>query len=350
VDGDTIEQGVRLDKAGRIKGFYIADIDRWGSIRTNATAELDARHAIFVQNPVKRSSQTRGMPHLVSGMSLAQRLDDILTSEAISWQVMSRLAVALTRDKATTRPAIRDGHNAESRSGTETKDLDTLVTEIGPSLIFQAKPGESIEGITQNRPAPNFDESVRLFIRLFGVPLGIPLELIILDYAGLNYSNFRGLLLAAFVNFRMWQRHIVTKFCIPTYRWQVGRAVADGRLAWRPGILNHTWDLPGWPWADLDKEVSGWAKMIDRGLATQTQALGSLSLDPAQQLRDRKAEIKQAWQTAQEIEEETAGGVKATQIWKHLAGLDMGKTESAVKAANGGNDDGDSSDDENPEE
>ncbi|HPK72413.1 MAG TPA: hypothetical protein PLN93_10780, partial [Vicinamibacterales bacterium] len=40
-----------------------------------------------------------------------------------------------------------------------------------------------------------------------------------------------------------------------------------------------------------------------------------------------------AWKAALEIEEETRGGIRAVELWRHLSGLEQGKTEAAVRAA-----------------
>ena len=175
------------------------------------------------------------------------------------------------------------------------------------------------------------------------MPLGVPLEMLLFDFDSLNYSSFRGLLLQAFLSFRLWQQLLVRNCISRAYRWQVGRAIADGRLTWRPSIFEHLVHVPSWPWIDEDKEVSAWGKKIDRGLATQTKALAALGEDAEEMRSNRKDEILSAHRIAKEIEEETGGEIKATEIWHHLAGMEIGKTERAVKAnKDGGNSDGDS--------
>jgi len=134
------------------------------------------------------------------------------------------------------------------------------------------------------------------------------------------------------VNFKRWQRCLADQWCSRVYVWKVGRWIAEGRIKWRPNIFAHHWDAPGWPWIDEDKEVSAWAKKIDRGLATQGDALSAIAKDRVEHLSERQGEIIDAYKTAQEIEEATAGAITAREIWPHLAGLDVGRTERAVRA------------------
>ncbi len=337
-ESGRIEQGVQLDKHGRILGFYVGAVsDFGGSPSRTSTHNLAAKDAIYIINRVDRSSQTRGVPMLVASMPIAHRIEDILTSEAIAWQVMSRIALTLnkTEQPGAARVTSSDG---EARSDAADGDLDTIVSELGMALVFQGKDNQEIKGLQQTRPSQNFEASVKLFVRLFGIPLGMPLELILLDWGKLNYSSSRAVLLQAFIMFRRWQQTLIRRFFVPVYRWQVGRWIAEGKLAWRPGIFNHVWQPPSWPWIDEDKEVTALGKKLDRGLATQTEALSSLSRDRGEFLETRKTEIIEAHTTALEVEKATGGAIKADDVWRTLAGMDPGKTEQAVRAGKDGED------------
>ncbi len=328
--GIRVEQGVRLDKRGRIVGFEITGADSGRGYPEHAdTTTIEAEHAIYILNRVKRSSQTRGVPVLVSSMAIAHRLEDILTSEAISWQVLSRLALSVTTSEGG-EPVRVTG--SEDRTVAKIPDLDMKVMNVGMATAFFGDKGQEIKGIRQTRPAQNFEGAVKLFIRLFAIPVGLPLELILLDWGKLNYSSSRAVLLQAFIVFRAWQQLLIRSFYSRLYRWQVARWVAEGKLAWRSSILEHKWVVPSWPWVDEDKEVSAWAKKMDRGLATQTDALGALSQDRGEFLETRGQEILDAIQRAQEVEEGAAGLATAKELWPLLAGVDQGKTLQAVLA------------------
>ncbi|MFO8006952.1 MAG: phage portal protein, partial [Candidatus Brocadiia bacterium] len=332
-DGTRWEQGVKLDRLGRILGFHIADVSDYGFVRAASGSEIRARNAFWLPTLPRRMSATRGLPLNVSGMPIAHRLEDVLTSEAISWQVMSRLVLSITRKDGRNRPAITSNRdNVEDKPNVDTGELARRLTEVGYAIMYQGEAGDEVKGVTQNRPSMNFTESVRLFVRLYCVPIGLPMEVTLLDWGKSNYSVSRTILLQAFLMFRKWQQHLVRRFCTPWYHWQIGRAIAQGRLVWRPRIFDHTIDVPGWPWIDEKKEIEAWADKIDRTIATQTQALSSLGRDVRETRHQRKEEMIEAWQDAKEVEEATEGGIKASEIWRPLAGLSQGKTESAVRA------------------
>lgn len=93
------------------------------------------------------------------------------------------------------------------------------------------------------------------------------------------------------------------------------------------------WDLPELPMIDEDKEVSAKARKLDRMLQTHSSVLSGLQIDRDEQLAKRIEELKTAADAAHQVEKETDGLIQAKDIWRHLAGLDTGKTLAAVKAA-----------------
>ena len=336
--GNKVEQGVVLNKAGQVLGFRIASVSDGGMVQSSDSQFLPADSALYAISMLNRSSQTRGLPHLISSMPNAHRLEDILTSEAIAWQVMSRFSFAHYTDRKNQRPPVRRDKNATEREGAGESDMAPIITEIGYALAVMARTGDKIEGIGQNRPAPDFEKAVATFVRLFCAPIGIPPEEVLNSWLNYNYSSARIAKLKAFLTWRIWQQHRIRCFYAPLHFWKIGRWMAEGKLVWRPTIFKHAWIPPSWPWIDEDKEMSAWAAKIDRCISTQGEALMSLGRDVQEVRAERKAEIMDAWKLAREIEEETLGQVKTTEIWRHLAGFAQGKTESAVRAGAGRND------------
>lgn len=348
-EGHRWEQGVLLDRFGRHRRYRVCEVDPAnGYIKTSDAKEVDAAQAIWVSSRPQRSSLTRALPALASGIPLANRLEDILTSEAIAWQNLARFAFALDPDglKSGNKVQInfgKGGQGGKTKDNYNQADISKMVVDLGHALAIV---GHDIKGVSTNRPNANIEQSTRLFVRLFGVPLGIPLELILLDNQKLNYSSIRALLLQAFLNFRRRQLLEVNRFCVPSYQWVALNAYAAGRVWWAPDLLKHEWNVPSWPWVDEVKEVQAWAEKIDRAIATQTEALASLAKDRGEYLTTRKQELIEAAQLGREIAAETAGIFTAAEIARHLAGFGDGATERAVRAqAEANGDDSGSGDD-----
>ncbi len=334
-DGTRVNQGRVLNKKGQTVRWRVSKVGEHGYLNHSDHTEIPARHCEYVYGAYHRSSQVRGLPQWIAALPVAHQVADIMTSEAISWQTASRILASIVNesDKDYGTPAITETDTEKAKKSAN--ELTRTVKDTGYAMIFQGRQGEKFQLTAQNRPSSNFEKNLKLYISLFCLPLGIAQELLMLDFGGMNYSSFRGMLLQAFVSFRRQQINLIDTYD-RIYKWQVDRAIAKGLLTWHPTIYNHTWDIPGWPWIDEDKEVKAWAQKIDRGIATQRQALSSLgTTDVDEHRRRRKQEIVAAWDTAKEIEEETNGGIPAGLIWKQFAGMSPSKTAEAAAQAHG---------------
>lgn len=328
-DGRTVDKGRVLNDRGQTVEWRIADVGDHGYVTYGSYETLDADNTLYVSSPYHRSSQTRGYPIWISALPIAHQVEDILSSEAISWQVASRILASVKDSEGHTTAPIGDDNSVE-REDAEDEDVGRSISEVGAAMIFQGRKGESFELKSQDRPSSSFAQNIRTYISMFCIPLGVPAELVTYDFDDLNYSNFRGLLLQAYISFRRWQKRLAESFCAPFYRRQVDRWIADGDLVYRPSIYQHHWNPPGWPWIDEVKEMEAWSEKIDRGIATQSQALSKLGQkDAREQRRKRADEIIHAAEQARRIEQETDGLVQAETLVRHLAGMDQPKTALA---------------------
>lgn len=328
---NTIEQGVVLNPAGQIVGFKVGNVSRQGSSVSAEGDMLKAENAFYLLSRPDRSSQTRGVPALVSSMPVGWRLEDIITSEAVAAQVLSRIAIAITNSTDPDATPITASSGGETRTDAKDSDADTIITELGLGIIFQGGKDQELKGINQNRPNANFEATVRLFIQLYSMSTGFPVEIIMMTWGKANFSSSRAILNQGYMAFRRWQKEIRQLFYDPIYVWQVGRWIAEGKVVWRPGIFKHTWDVPDTPWIDADKEVSAAGKMLDRGMATQKDLLAKREGNVADYRREREKEYEGAWEAAKTFSEFTNGEVKPIDVWKSFAGIETGKTESAVR-------------------
>lgn len=330
-DGTRVDQGRVVNARGQTVRWNVAGVSSYGHLKHTESDELSAANCLYVSGPYTRATQVRAYPQWIASMPIAHQVDDIMTSEAITWQSASRILAEIETEEDYARPALNDD-NTEERDDADDGDASSRITDTGYAMIFQGRKGEKFNLQDQQRPSNNFEKNLKLYISMFCLPLGLAQEILMLDFGDMNYSSFRGMLLQAFIAFRRQQIRLI-EACEKIYKWQIDRAIADGRLTYRPSIYDHTWDVPGWPWIDENKEVEAWAKKIDRGIATQSQALASLGESDVQEHRDRrKQELIDAADAAREVEAETDGLVQAELIWKQFAGLDFGKTEEAKLA------------------
>lgn len=249
-NGNRIESGVELTRSGTIAAFHVRDYDQTGYIRQDSR-RVRSRYMHILANR-EDSDQTRGVVMLQVNFPMFHRISDVCDSEAAAWQLLSRLAIAVT------------GPNAEERAGTmsETKD-DPADNEIAQciqevtdvAIAFHADAETDIKGIDRNIPGSHFTDTAKMFLRLLGMATGLPLEFLLLIWSDTNYSSGR----AAKIQMSRTCLPLWQLFCRdgmdPTYAWKVGRWLRKGKVPERSDIFEHAWHTVPYPSMDPPKEA-----------------------------------------------------------------------------------------------
>jgi len=328
----TFPEGVVMGATGRPSAFYVAPYGRGGSVDRNSAQMVQARHFVFVTDP-DRPSSVRTVPLMQSTFPMLHRINDVCDSEAIAWQLLARIAVTMNRDEG----AALAYQESEADAAAEGTELATRLTEVGQALIFHAPPGHEIKGVDRNIPGQNFPEALRMFMRLLGLPLGLPLELVLLDWTQSNYSQSRAVLEQAYQTFSDKQLLLETALR-DIYCWRVGLWIKEGKLGPRDDAFAAEWIKPSWPWLDQLKEAQAFGKKMELGIVTHTDTCKSLNSDRTDVVAAREAEIQDAIERAQRIEAATGEHVP----WQVFAGLPISKDPQiadGLSAADAGNGD-----------
>ena len=324
---NRIEGGIELDPVGKPVAYWIADEDAFGNIRTATAKKFWAADVIFLANR-KRISQTRGVPVLVSAFPNIHRINDVCDSEAIAWQSLARFALTISRDNGPELAFQQSGPDTAD-SGKDTDPINRVI-DLEEAIIFNAKNGEKLEGIPRNLPGATFPDSIRMFLRLIGLPLGLPLEVILLDYSRTNYSAARAAMEQAYRTFIRWQRWLKRNWYSRVLAWRLAQGVAAGKYPDKPSTYRHDWGAPEFPWIDQLKEAEAWGMRMDRGLATQTQALKSINMDRDDYLVARQGEVEDAIAIAEAI---NAKHPEANVDWRMFVGIPVSKMQGVVDQA-----------------
>lgn len=329
-NGGSIEQGVELDKLRRARAYWVARVDKHGWIDKARARRIRADDFILPAFR-KRFSQTRGIPAAATTFSMINRINDVCDSEAIAWQLLSKFAITISRDNAK-GIAYMESEEDEAEEKQSDADLTSRVMDFDSATIFHGEKGEKLSGIDRNLPGANFSESIRMFLRLAGMPLGLPLEIILLDYSKTNYSSARAALEQAYRMFVKWQRWLKRSHHNPVFEWWYESMRRQGFYEEAPEELEWEWIAPEFPWIDQLKEAKAWGERIDRGLATQTQALKSTGVDRDEWMAQRSREIETAIEKANEINEKYPG---ANVDWRNFAGIPASKFKTASEMGQG---------------
>ena len=253
---------------------------------------------------------------------MLHRINDVCDSEAIAYQLLSRLAISINKENAALQAYNISRANPEKDSSTSSGDLSTRIVELDYALIAHAEPGEEIKAIQRDIPGKDFPQSVRMFLRLLGLPMGLPLELVLLDWTQSNYSQSRAVLQQAYERFLEWQDLIEEFFYREIFAWQLARWSGDLIRPKDAGQVVVEWIRPTFPWIDPTKEAQAWGIRVDRGFCSHQQVCKSVGLDRGEVVAIRTREITEAIETAKSISEKTGEKVP----WQIFAGLEPPKT------------------------
>jgi capsid protein len=305
--------GIKKDAYGRPKSFKIFKYASTGQLDLKSETDIAAENIMFIANR-DRPSSTRGIPPLQSTFSNLHRINDVCDSVAIAWQMVSRIALIKTQEQAA---ALAYGESKPDPNAKE-GDLAQRVTNLGYALIFSAEPGSTLAGIDHKIPSQNFVESLRMYMRLLGLPFGLPLELILLDWTQSNFSQSRAVLEQVYRTFLYWQELLEIGFYRPCLLWKIDQWVEDGRLKPRAKDgTKHEWIKPTFPWINLLEEAKAHGEKVERAFATHGTVCKSLNLERTEVVGARQAEIEDSIARSKAIEAKT--GVKVP--WEYFAGV-----------------------------
>jgi len=331
--------GITYDAFSRPTSYFLSPWNASGTrVDTQKGRAYNAAQIIFVTNP-ERPSEVRGVPAAQSSFTMLDRVNDICESETIAWQLLSRFAIAIEQNEGPKRQTLRSKADPNKDASDTEGHLTTRLTELDYALIFAAEPGEKISGVERNLPSPKFEESLRAFLRLIGLPLGLPLELMLLDWTHSNYSQSRAVLEQAYEQFLQWQTKLVHFFYDSLFKWKLGQwqAATSTGVAKNPK-LKAEWILPSFPWIDQVKEAQAQGTKVERGFVTHGTVCKSLNQDRDEVVAGRSVEVTEAIEVAKGIEKKAGEKVD----WRMFAGMEEQKTTQAAPA-----EDAEQSDDDN---
>ena len=329
------KDGIQKTDEGKPKKFYVSGYTKAGRLNKGQARAIDPADYIFVTAP-ERPSSTRGVPPCQASFAMLHRINDVCDSEAVAWQMLARLAIAINRKDGAELAYDESRTDPDKTTGTD-GDLSTRLTELDYALIFHGDVGEEVKGIERNLPGKNFGESLIMFLRLLGLPLGLPLEVILLDWTKSNYSQSRAVLEQAYQSFLGWQLLLEDLWLDEVYAWKVAEWVKAGKLAQRADGQEHLWIRPTFPWIDQLKEAQAQSAKLDRGMTTHAAVCRSLNVDRGDVVRQREIEIREAIAIAQKISTDTGEPVP----WQIFAGLAAPSSSPAPMVAEAAGEDDD---------
>jgi len=298
-----IENGIRFGPRGQPLTYYIRKANQLTEYSPIRARDDNGRPKILHVFRAKRPGQQRGIPYFAPVLTYFKDLADYLEAEIVAARVAACLAVFITR---------QDPYGA---TGLES-DSSSTVQELSPGLISRLGVGEGINVVEPKRPGDSFNSFVESVLRLIGVSLGLPYELLVKDFSKTNYSSARAALLEGRRMFKTWRNWFAAKFCQPIWDLVIEEAYLRGEFD-APDFYERqaeytraNWIGGGWGWVDPVREVEASRKAIDYGLSTLAKEVAAQGDDWEENLDQLSREREAIDQRGLDIYHSAQGGAQ----------------------------------------
>jgi lambda family phage portal protein len=226
-----------------------------------------------------RPGQRRGVPLLAPVMEKLKQLSRYSHAELMAAVVSGMFTAAITSE----RPSAIPGQVIPSQQ--QIPDSDPNTYQLGNGAVLGLLPGEKLEAINPGRPNSGFEPFVIAVCRQIGAGLGIPYELLVMQFTS-SYSASRGALLEAWKRFTVGRTWLAAGFCQPIYEAWLEEAVARGIID-APGFFSDPmvraawcgaeWHGPTQGQLDPTKEAEAAKMRVDEGFSTRTRETAELT-------------------------------------------------------------------------
>lgn len=312
--------GITRNRYGRALNAWVAQYTAAGYIDSTKGRLCRLGSELLLVGARTRSSAVRSMPPAQSAFPNLHRINDVCDSEALAWQAQCRIAL---KTQTANPAALANLHAKADTAAQDDAAPKVKVTELPYAMFFHAKPGQTIEAMDRKIPGLNFGESLKTYLRLLGLPLGMPIELVFIHWDEANYSRARAVFQQMDRLFRKSQESLATQFLRPVVLWKLREWMDRGRLPARELRRSEVqFRVPPPPWLDELKEVQAQGAKIDRGFCSYGDVVKSLNMDPDQVMTDQANWIRKAVTAAKALADEMGEPELWTCLWPRLCGYE----------------------------
>lgn len=251
-----IDNGVELDDLGRPVAIWITNRNPNSEItyqpaisykRVPIRGILSGRRNVIHLMNSERISQHRGVPFLAPVIEQLKQLSRYTDAELMAAVVSGMYAIFFEhtpRDEG----ALGEEEYASEQGLGEVSGLEGISQEQMYGAVMDLPEGVKPVGLSPSRPNNNFSAFVEGLVHQIGGALGIPSELIFLQFTA-SYSASRGALLEAWKLFRYWRQWFSENFCQVVFEEWLYEAVSIGRIN-APGFFEDDYRAKLFSWSE----------------------------------------------------------------------------------------------------
>lgn len=290
---NQIDEGVELDDYGSPIAYWIANRNPNAELTNQPALEYkrvrmfgyySGRRNIIHLMPHERINQHRGVPFLAPVIEVLKQLGRYTDAELMAAVIGGIYAIFFQHE-----PREEGALGAEEYASEEgyggIPGLENITQEQLYGAVMDLPEGVKPVSLSPSRPNVSFDAFVQSLVRQIGSALGLPAELILMQFTS-SYSASRGALLEAWKLFRYWRSWFAMNFCQPIYEEWMTEAVLLGRID-APGYFDDIVKQKAYAWAEwtgpsqgqLDpvKEVNAAVLRVQNGFSTRQKETAELT-------------------------------------------------------------------------
>lgn len=305
-----LHDGKLLDRDGAMTGFWVSSRHpaETGSspMYWDFVPREDPRsgRAIGIHWFFKRSpGQTRGMSSLfaiLASIDMLKRFDKAtLETAAANALIATYIKTEMEAEKVAQHLSPRDEFDGASEFDVKLDAYDKMNLRFGNKRIPVLGPNDSIEALTFDKLAMDYDPFRNAFLRELASSLGVSFEQLSLDFSKVSYSSARTAILESWrqvmVERTMFSQHVASLIYDAVIEEAVMLGILEIPEAWpifdeaRPAYTRAIFTGPGMGWVDPDKEIEAARKRSAFGVSSLQEESANQGTDWNENLKSKAA-------------------------------------------------------------
>jgi capsid protein len=265
----TIEKGVELDARGRAARYHVAKFSKLGYVDPTTSVAIRADKCVLIGHP-EFFSGARALPIYHNSLVIFDDVKRYFDSELLG----AITAACVTGEMKSPDSKALDALSLAKRVSTDSSGYRHAKLKFSAAQIIHTRPGEEFKLHAVNRPSNMFPEYIRINFRLLGFPIGLPLELSVMDFTESNFAAAKMAIVQAAITHMVWRQLVIyDQMLKPVYLdfldTQRAVKIPDGTKKPR----QHYVIEPITPWLEEYKESQARNAQLEGGWNTLTNIL-----------------------------------------------------------------------------
>jgi capsid protein len=289
-----IISGVQKDTLDRPDRYWIANASKYGYLDQTTAKGLRAEDCLHVGH-FEWINQTRPLPIYHNAIDKFDDFFRYLEAELLGTMAAACTVLEINSPHANALAALGLGQTTQ-------KDIDRLKNiKQAPAQVVHTLSGEKLNALKFDRPGNAFPEYVRSNLRLLGIPIGLPLEIALMDFSQTNFAAAKMAVTQAYMTFLRWRFIIEIQYLTPIYidYLRTQNEIVIPRQT--KNVYRHEVIAPKSEWLEPYKEAMAINAGIEGGWETVTHALKeSMNRELVDVVREQAEELLTYERIAQE--------------------------------------------------